>query len=246
MIEKHLGETIDIHGGGRDLTFPHHENEIAQSQCAHGGKQFVRYWMHNGYINIGGEKMSKSLGNFKMVNDLLEEYPGEVLRFALLSSHYRSEANFTTELLDQAKNALDTFYGFLRNVKNIATSNVVLADQAFYAAMLDDLNSPIAISEMHALAKAMNKADGDEQVMLKSELLKAGELLGLLQADPDLWFQQGGNDELDGAAIESLIAERAQAKLDKDYARSDEIRAELLANGVILEDSREGTSWKRA
>jgi cysteinyl-tRNA synthetase len=246
MIEKHLGETIDIHGGGRDLTFPHHENEIAQSQCAHGGKQFVRYWMHNGYINIGGEKMSKSLGNFKMVNDLLEEYPGEVLRFALLSSHYRSEANFTTELLDQAKNALDTFYGFLRNVKNIATSNVVLAEQAFYAAMLDDLNSPIAISEMHALAKAMNKADGDEQVMLKSELLKAGELLGLLQADPDLWFQQGGNDELDGAAIESLIAERAQAKLDKDYARSDEIRAELLANGVILEDSREGTSWKRA
>lgn len=246
MIEKHLGETIDIHGGGRDLTFPHHENEIAQSQCAHGGKQFVRYWMHNGYINIGGEKMSKSLGNFKMVNDLLEEYPGEVLRFALLSSHYRSEANFTTELLDQAKNALDTFYGFLRNVKNIATSNVVLADQAFYAAMLDDLNSPIAISEMHALAKAMNKADGDEQVMLKSELLKAGELLGLLQADPDLWFQQGGNDELDGAAIESLIAERAQAKLDKDYARSDEIRAELLTNGVILEDSREGTSWKRA
>jgi cysteinyl-tRNA synthetase len=246
MIEKHLGETIDIHGGGRDLTFPHHENEIAQSQCAHGGKQFVRYWMHNGYINIGGEKMSKSLGNFKMVNDLLEEYLGEVLRFALLSSHYRSEANFTTELLDQAKNALDTFYGFLRNVKNIATSNVVLADQAFYAAMLDDLNSPIAISEMHALAKAMNKADGDEQVMLKSELLKAGELLGLLQADPDLWFQQGGNDELDGAAIESLIAERAQAKLDKDYARSDEIRAELLANGVILEDSREGTSWKRA
>lgn len=246
MIEKHLGETIDIHGGGRDLTFPHHENEIAQSQCAHGGKQFVRYWMHNGYINIGGEKMSKSLGNFKMVNDLLEEYPGEVLRFALLSSHYRSEANFTSDLLDQAKNALDTFYGFLRNVQSVATNNVVLAEQAFYKAMLDDLNTPIAISEMHALAKAMNKTDGDEQVALKSALLKAGELLGLLQADPEQWFQQGGSDELDGTAIESLIAERKQAKLDKDYARSDEIRAELQVKGVILEDSREGTSWKRA
>jgi cysteinyl-tRNA synthetase len=246
MIEKHLGETIDIHGGGRDLTFPHHENELAQSQCAHGGKQFVRYWMHNGYINIGGEKMSKSLGNFKMVNDLLEEYPGEVLRFALLSSHYRSEANFTSDLLEQAKNVLDTFYGFLRNVQSVATHDVVLAEQAFYRAMLDDLNTPIAISEMHALAKAMNKADGDEQIVLKSELLKAGELLGLLQADPEQWFQQGGSDELDGAAIESLIAERKQAKLDKDYARSDEIRAELQVKGVILEDSREGTSWKRA
>ncbi|MFT4997587.1 MAG: cysteinyl-tRNA synthetase [Flavobacteriales bacterium] len=246
MIEKHLGETIDIHGGGRDLTFPHHENELAQSQCAHGGKQFVRYWMHNGYINIGGEKMSKSLGNFKMVNDLLEEYPGEVLRFALLSSHYRSEANFTSDLLEQAKNVLDTFYGFLRNVQSVATHVVVLAEQAFYRAMLDDLNTPIAISEMHALAKAMNKADGAEQIVLKSELLKAGELLGLLQADPEQWFQQGGSDELDGAAIESLIAERKQAKLDKDYARSDEIRAELQVKGVILEDSREGTSWKRA
>jgi cysteinyl-tRNA synthetase len=245
MIEKHLGETIDIHGGGRDLTFPHHENELAQSQCAHDGKQFVRYWMHNGYINIGGEKMSKSLGNFKMVNDLLEEYPGEVLRFALLSSHYRSEANFTPDLLDQAKNVLDTFYGFLRNVQSVATTDVVLAEQAFYKAMLDDLNTPIAISEMHALAKAMNKADGDEQVALKSVLLKAGELLGLLQADPEQWFQQGGSDEFDATAIESLIAERSQAKLDKDYARSDEIRDELQAKGVVLEDSREGTSWKR-
>ena len=245
MIEKHLGETIDIHGGGRDLTFPHHENELAQSQCAHDGKQFVRYWMHNGYINIGGEKMSKSLGNFKMVNDLLEEYPGEVLRFALLSSHYRSEANFTPDLLDQAKNVLDTFYGFLRNVQSVATTDVVLAEQAFYKAMLDDLNTPIAISEMHALAKAMNKADGDEQVALKSVLLKAGELLGLLQADPEQWFQQGGSDEFDATAIESLIAERSQAKLDKDYARSDEIRDELKAKGVVLEDSREGTSWKR-
>jgi cysteinyl-tRNA synthetase len=202
--------------------------------------------MHNGYINIGGEKMSKSLGNFKMVNDLLEEYPGEVLRFALLSSHYRSEANFTPDLLDQAKNVLDTFYGFLRNVQSVTTTDVVLAEQDFYTAMLDDLNTPIAISEMHALAKAMNKADGDEQVALKSSLLKAGELLGLLQADPEQWFQQGGNDELDGAAIESLIAERKQAKLDQDYARSDEIRADLQAKGVILEDSREGTSWKRA
>jgi cysteinyl-tRNA synthetase len=245
MIEKHLGETIDIHGGGRDLTFPHHENELAQSQCAHDGKQFVRYWMHNGYINIGGEKMSKSLGNFKMVNDLLEEYPGEVLRFALLSSHYRSEANFTPDLLDQAKNVLDTFYGFLRNVQSVATTDVVLAEQAFYKAMLDDLNTPIAISEMHALAKAMNKADGDEQVALKSVLLKAGELLGLLQADPEQWFQQGGSDEFDATAIESLIAERSQAKLDKDYARSDEIRDELKAKGLVLEDSREGTSWKR-
>ena len=247
MIEKHLGETIDIHGGGRDLIFPHHENEIAQSTCAHGGKQFVRYWMHNGYINIDGEKMSKSLGNFHMVNDLLQHYPGEVLRFALLSAHYRSELNFSTDVLDQARNALDALYGFLRNASDIQIDQSVdIKSSEGYEALLDDLNTPIAISSLHALAKAMNKADGDQKIQYKSQLLKLSGLLGLLQNDPDQWFQGNQNDgSISAEEIEELIAQRDQAKANKDYELADQIRADLLDKGVVLEDSRSGTAWKR-
>ena len=247
MIETHLGETIDIHGGGRDLVFPHHENEVAQSQCAHDGKLFVRYWMHNGYINIDGEKMSKSLGNFKMVRDLLDHYAGETLRFALLSAQYRSELSFSVDLLDQAKSALDTLYGALKQVEDIvAVPPASLSEQPAYTALLDDLNTPIAIRELHALAKSMTQASGSEQAELKGQLLACAELLGLLQQSPGDWFQQAVSaGAMSVEQIESLMAARQQAKIDKNYAGADEIRAELLSAGVVLEDSREGTTWRR-
>lgn len=246
MIEKHLGETIDIHGGGRDLIFPHHENELAQSQCAHGGKQFVSYWMHNGYVNIDGEKMSKSLGNFRTVRELLKVYKGETLRFALLSSQYRSDMDFSADSLAQAQAGLDTLYGSLRKVQDIAAdSTVKIEGEKAFTALLDDLNTPIAISELHALAGRLNKAEKSEASAIKSAMLAIGELMGLLQADPEQWFKAGGNDELSETEIESLIAERQQAKLDKNYARADEIRNHLSRSGVVLEDAREGTTWRR-
>ncbi|MEX2962697.1 cysteine--tRNA ligase [Microbulbifer sp. TYP-18] len=245
MIKKHLGDTIDIHGGGRDLTFPHHENERAQSCCANG-VDFVRYWMHNGYVNINGEKMSKSLGNFRLVHDLLQQYPGEVLRFALLSAHYRSELNFSGELLDQAWRSLDTLYGFLRDVESINAAAVELDGTAFLAALHDDLNTPVAISELHQMAKELNKAQASEKPRLKGVLLRAGEMLGLLQQNPETWFQQArGGEEVSAEKVEQLIAERHQAKQDRNYARADEIREILKGKGVVLEDSREGTKWRR-
>lgn len=245
MIKKHLGETIDIHGGGRDLIFPHHENELAQSQCAHGGKEYVRYWMHNGYINIGGEKMSKSLGNFRMVRDLLQRYPGEVIRFALLSAHYRSELDFSPQLLDQSKASLDSLYGALRKVKSLKAVPVALADSPIYQALLDDLSTSQAISGLHDLAHRINKGEGAELALLKGEMLAGAELMGLLSQDPDAWFQGEATETgIDAASVEALIAERQQAKLDKDYARADAIRQELKSMNVVLEDSKEGTTWK--
>ncbi|MEP5766543.1 MAG: cysteine--tRNA ligase [Halieaceae bacterium] len=246
MIHALLGETIDIHGGGRDLIFPHHENEIAQSQCAHGG-DYVRYWMHNAYLDIDGEKMSKSLGNFRMVRDLLEHYPGEVLRFALLSAHYRSPLNFSADVLEQARSSLDGLYGALREVRDVAVdSEVVLAGEAFYEALNDDLNTPLAIAELHALAKSLNKAEAADQAGLKARMLAAGDLLGILQCDPEDWFQSSlETDAITPEQIEALIAQRQQAKLDKDFQTADSLREQLKTLGVILEDSREGTSWRR-
>lgn len=246
MIEKHLGNTIDIHGGGRDLIFPHHENELAQSQCAHGGEQYVRYWMHNGYVNINGEKMSKSLGNFKTVRGLLEQYRGEVIRYALLSAHYRSELDFSSQLLDQAKASLDSLYGALRKVKDVPPSDIVdLTQSKAYQALLDDVNTPQAISELHQLAKHINKADVDDVVHLKSEFIAVAGLMGLLQQDVETWFHgQVQNTGVDAEKVEALIAERQQAKLNKNYAQADAVRAQLKAMGVVLEDSKDGTQWR--
>lgn len=246
MIRAHLGDTIDIHGGGRDLIFPHHENEIAQSRCAHGG-DYVHYWMHNAYLDIDGEKMSKSLGNFRTVRDLLQRYRGEVLRFALLSAHYRSPLNFSSDLLDQAQATLDSLYSTLRDVQDVAASGAIALDnEPFYHALNDDLNTPIAIAEVHALASQLHKAGKDERASLKGRLLAAGHLLGVLQQNPQDWLQ--GTTVAGAIAaqdVESLIEERHQAKLAKDYARADRIRDDLLAQGVVLEDAREGTKWKR-
>ena len=246
MIRAHLGETIDIHGGGRDLIFPHHENEIAQSKCAHGG-DYVKYWMHNAYLDIDGEKMSKSLGNFHTVRDLLQSYRGEVLRFALLSAHYRSPLNFSVELLEQAQSNLDGFYGTLREVADIELDvDVPLADEPFYLALNDDLNTPLAIAELHALAKQLNKASDEDKPQLKARIIAAGNLLGILGQDPEEWLQgDAADDAISAEDIEALIQERVDAKANRDFARADEIRDSLLAQGVVLEDSRDGTQWKR-
>lgn len=246
MIRKHLGDTIDIHGGGRDLIFPHHENEIAQSRCAHDS-DYVRYWMHNAYLDIDGEKMSKSLGNFRTVRDLLQSYRGEVLRFALLSAHYRTPLNFSAELLEQAQATLDSLYSTLREVQDVDVEmDVCLADEPFYHALNDDLNTPIAIAEIHALAKQLHKAEVGARASLKARILAAGNLLGILQQNAAQWLQGAeSEDAISAEEIETLIIERQQAKLAKDYNRADEVRQALLAQGVVLEDSREGTQWKR-
>ena len=246
MIREHLGETIDIHGGGRDLIFPHHENEIAQSRCAHGG-DYVHYWMHNAYLDLDGEKMSKSLGNVRTVRDLLSRYRGEVLRFALLSAHYRSPLNFSAELLAQAETTLGSLYSTLRDVSDIALDvEVTLAEEAFYAALNDDLNTPEAIAEIHSLAKQLHKAEPGQKAALKARMRAAGKLVGILGQDPEAWMQGGIEEQgVSSGEIEQRIEQRQRAKLDGDYALADRIRAELLAAGIVLEDSREGTKWRR-
>lgn len=248
MIHQHLGDVIDIHGGGQDLIFPHHENEIAQGRCAHG-TEYVRYWMHNGYINIDGEKMSKSLGNFRLVRDLLTHYPGEVLRFALLSSHYRSPLNFSAELLDQARNSLDGLYYALlgRGEQVVAEPDYQLPeDHPVLLALRDDLNSAEAISALHAIAARLNKAAPAGRPALKAELLAGANLLGLLTEAPTAWFQNASDDDaLASEEIDALVAARNQAKKDRDFARADAIRDQLSGAGIQLEDTREGTRWSR-
>lgn len=250
MIKKHLGESIDIHGGGKDLIFPHHENEIAQSCCANDAEEYVRYWMHNGYINIDGEKMSKSLGNFRLVRDLLKAYPGEVLRYGILSAHYRSDMDFSQKLLDESRDNLDYIYGVLRDEQAVEATECDVKALPGFQALLDDLNSRQAITEMLAIAKRLKLAESGDKAQLKGELMAMASVLGLLQQDPEQWFTQGGADDLAAEVIEQLIEERLQARADKNFARADEIRDELKAQGVLLDDYRaEGggiaTKWRR-
>ena len=248
MIHRHLGDVIDIHGGGQDLIFPHHENEIAQGCCAHG-TEYVRYWLHNGYINIDGEKMSKSLGNFRLVRELLKHYRGEVLRFALLSAHYRSPLNFSEELLQQAESALDTLYYALLGRGETVTPDAgyqLPEDHPVLVALRDDLNTSEAISALHAIAARLNKAELADKSALKAELLASAALLGLLNEDPTAWFQnKGSSDGLSNEDIDALVEERNAAKKAKNFARADEIRDQLKAAGIQLEDTREGTRWSR-
>jgi cysteinyl-tRNA synthetase len=245
MSETHLGVTFDIHGGGQDLIFPHHENEIAQSVCAHDGAPFVRYWMHNGYLTVDGEKMSKSLGNFHTVHDLLNNTPGEAIRLALLSAHYRQPLDFSLRALEEAKGQLDRLYTAMRGAADV-TANADDAVTTVQIALEDDLNTPKAISELHTLATDLNKAgDAAEKTRIKSALCAGGALLGLLQQDPEDWFKQGAAD-IDEAAIEDLIRRRTDARAEKDFAEADRIRDELAASGIILEDGGGKTTWKRA
>ncbi|MDH3234110.1 MAG: cysteine--tRNA ligase [Alphaproteobacteria bacterium] len=249
MAETQLGETIDIHGGGLDLTFPHHENELAQSTCAHGGALFARYWMHNGFVNVDHEKMSKSLGNVLLVRDLLDQAPGEAIRFALLMAHYRQPLDWTEAGLAEAKRTIDRFYGTLRALGDVeAERSDEAVPQAFAEALEDDLNTPMAIAELHVLATEANKAhEPGAKRELKAALLSAGELLGILQADPEAWLHEAADaDAIDADAIEGLIAARAAARTAKDFAEADRIRDELAAQGVQIEDSPDGTTWRRA
>ncbi len=245
MSEKHLGETFDIHGGGRDLIFPHHENEVAQSTCSHGGKEFVRYWVHNGFVTVEGEKMSKSLGNFLTVRDLLARWPGEAIRLNMLSAHYRQPLDWTEDGVRQAKANLDRLYKALLVLSDVdAEPGDPPAD--FIAALADDLNTPRTLAAFYSLAGEANKArTDDEKRAAKAALLACGDLLGLLREDPEAWFK-GGSDGLGADEIEALIARRVAARKEKDFAEADRIRDMLAAQGVVLEDTAEGTTWRRA
>ena len=245
MIHQHLGDNIDIHGGGRDLIFPHHENERAQSCCGYGGS-FVGTWMHNAYVDMDGEKMSKSLGNVKTVRELLEQYPGETLRFALLSAHYRSPLNFSRELLDSAQSTLDGFYLALRNAGDVESAKPAIGNSPVFTALLDDLNTPSAIAELHQLAKALNKASESEKPAAKAALLAGGAVLGVLGESPDEWLAKDAEGGLSSDAIDQLLVERADAKSNRDFARADAIRDELNAAGIIIEDGASGATWRRA
>ena len=245
MSAQFLGPEFDIHGGGQDLIFPHHENEIAQSTCA-GNAGFAKYWMHNGYLMAEGEKMSKSLGNFYTVHDLLKEFPGEALRLTLLKTHYRQPLDFTKEGILQAKRELDGFYGALRKAKDVRVPPLKSVPE-IQEPLEDDLNTPQALAQLHKNLSVLNK-DEYKADIAKGCLLMGGELLGLLQQDPEDWFkwQPPGAEALDEAAIEALIAERGDARADKDFKRADEIRDRLEAQGILLEDGTEGSTWKRA
>jgi cysteinyl-tRNA synthetase len=248
MVEAHLGATIDIHGGGLDLKFPHHENEIAQSASAHDGAPLARFWLHNGFLDVEREKMSKSLGNVVLVRDLLREAPGEAIRYALLAAHYRKPLDWSAAALARAKHALDRLYLTLSELPRPAQPEPqTLMAEAVVAALEDDLNTPKAIAELFALSRAANaSADGDERRELKGQLLAGGELLGLLQQDPETWLKTTGRAEIDEAEVERLIEARAAARKAKDFAEADRIRDQLAAEGVILEDQPGKTRWRLA
>ena len=251
MSTQCLGDTFDIHGGGPDLLFPHHENEIAQSECATGHK-FVHTWMHAGAIRVNKEKMSKSLGNFFTIREILEKYPAEVVRYFLVSSHYRSQVDYSEENLEEAGRTLTRLYHALRGVLPAKAADVADTehDRAFAEAMDDDFNTAGAIAVLHSVANEINqhRRDGAEESAKQSAtvLVRLGAVLGLLQQDPEAFFQTGVAGELSAEDIEALIQARTDARKAKDFAEADRIRDELAEQSVILDDSREGTTWRRA
>ena len=245
MAAATLGETIDIHGGGLDLIFPHHENEIAQSECAHG-KPMARYWLHNGFLSMDAGKMSKSLGNVKLVHDLLKLHDGETLRLALLSAHYRQPLDWTDALLAQSKATLDRLYNALRRINEAHELEPDELDaaslQPFLAALSDDLNTPQALSELASLAKEANLSEPFDWPRHKAQLRFAGSLLGLLQRDPDEWAR---GDAGEAARIDALVAARVAARKAKDFAEADRLRQNLAAEGVEIMDSASGSTWRK-
>ena len=249
MSTHALGNHFDIHGGGLDLQFPHHENEIAQSEGA-CGCTFVNYWLHNGFVRVDNEKMSKSLGNFFTIREVLKQYDAEVIRYFILTSHYRSPLNYSDQHLDNAKGALTSLYTALRGLEGatIAASENEYSDR-FYAAMDDDFNTSEALAVLFELAREVNRYRNeapDEAVAYAAQLRQLGGLLGLLQRDPEEYLKGGpAAGGLDDAAIETLIGARLQARADKNWAEADRIRDELKAQGVLIEDGPQGTTWRR-
>jgi cysteinyl-tRNA synthetase len=242
MIEKTLGLPIDIHGGGNDLIFPHHENEMAQGICATHDAEYARYWMHNGFLNMGSEKMSKSLGNVILAHDLVSKYPGEALRWALLASHYRQPLAWTAVTPEHAKSALDRLYGALLRAADVEAEPAE-PGAAFMAGLEDDLNTPRAYAELFGLAQQLEAATAAERARLKGELLASAQLIGFLKADPAAWFQ-GGADPALKARIEGLIDARGRARVARDWLTADRIRAELTALGVEVMDGPDGATWR--
>lgn len=244
MIEKTLGETIDIHGGGLDLVFPHHENEIAQSVCAHHGAPYVRYWVHNGMLEMDQEKMAKSVGNVALIHDLLRDWPGEVLRHALLTAHYRQPLAWSDDLLKQSKRQLDRFYRLLGEIPFSAETGE--APQSVVLALEDDLNTPEAYAGLHELRDVASQLDGDARQKAIARLRDAGRLMGFLGADPAEWFRGDAGGGPSAEDIENRLAERAEARKAKDFAKADRIRDELEAQGIVIEDGAGGATWRRA
>ncbi len=249
MIEEHLGDTIDIHGGGSDLVFPHHENEIAQGVCAHDGQLFSRYWMHVGFVNVDKEKMSKSLGNVLLVRDLLAEAPGEAIRLALLSAHYRSPVDWTADTLDQAARTLDRLYGALRDLQDVEAGEPCDDDlpEEFVAAMEDDLDTRRALVIVFDLRRSARRASAPhERAALKKKLLACAAMLGIGQRDPNDWLLERFGQVDDVEEIERLVAARDAARHARDFATADRIRDTLLERGIVLEDGADGTRWRVA
>ena len=253
MVEEHLGDTIDIHAGGVDLVFPHHENETAQSTCAHAGKIFARHWLHNGLVQVDGTKMSKSIGNVLLVRDLLARHPPETVRLGLLTAHYRQPLDWTAQLAVESQQKLDRLYGALRDagVTGALTGEPqAAAPAAVLAALEDDLNTPVAIAELFTLARTANRtADPNERRTLAESLRAGGALLGVLRKDPAEWFAAAGGgapDDIEAAEIESLLARRKELKLARNYQEADRIRDGLAARGILIEDVAGGTRWRRA
>jgi cysteinyl-tRNA synthetase len=246
MAETHLGETIDIHGGGQDLVFPHHENEIAQSVCSHGGKPFARFWLHNGFVTMEKRKMSKSLGNTLLVHELLKQWPGEVLRYLLLTAHYHQPLDWSNQELERARRTLDRLYGVLR-IANDSFGPFEAAEapsEAFLDALRDDLNTPVALAEFNRLARELANATKQETARrLAAELLANGELIGLLQTAPEAWFSVGVTD-LESEQIEHLIEHRNAARDARNWAEADRIRDKLTDMGILLEDADGTTRWR--
>jgi len=247
MSEKTLGLPFDIHSGGMDLVFPHHENEIAQT-CSlhknHDPDNFAHFWFHNGFVNVEGEKMSKSIGNIRLVHDLKNQYSGEVLRLTLLSAHYRQPLNWTKEIIDQNSKMLDRLYRSLKDLQEIELTSKNLSNDVMES-LLDDLNTPKLLAHLNTLANKLSTADKAEKINIKNNLIAAGKLLGILREDPDVWlgYNQSSNPEKE--EIEGLINQRNEARRDKDFKLADEIRDKLKIKGIEIEDTNNGTIWRK-
>jgi len=247
MSTKALGDTFDIHGGGADLTFPHHENEIAQSEGA-TGHPFVKYWMHNGFVRINDEKMSKSLGNFFTVREILERYQAEEVRYFILTSQYRSPLNYSDEHLDNARNALTRFYTALRGLPEATPTADTQFEKDFHAAMQDDFNTPEALATLFELVREINRVRAEDEVAaaaLGALLRQLGDLIGILQSDAESYLRGGASANDGDAEVDALVAQRNEAKANKDWSTADEIRNKLQEMGIVLEDGPSGTTWRR-